>query len=57
MREQRGAGAGGGLLFVAVLAFVGLLAALAVTGAARLGVAVLTILVVGALALRVLRSR
>lgn len=57
MSQPRGAGVGGGLLFVGVIAFVGLLGARAVTGGARVAVAALTVLVVGLLAARVLRSR
>lgn len=55
--QRRGAGVGGGLLFVGVLAFVGLLAARAATGGVRVTVVVVTLLVVGVLTVRVLRSR
>lgn len=57
MTEPRGAGRGGGLLFVGVLAFVAYLAATQLTGPAAVAIAAIT--AAGALLLlaRVLRRR
>lgn len=57
MREARGAGRGGGLLFLAVGMFVAYLAVSAVDGAARIVLLVVFAVVLGLLALNVLRRR
>ena len=57
MAEPRGAGRGGGLLFLAVGLFVAYLAVTAVDGAARVGLGVVFAVALGLLALNVLRRR
>lgn len=57
VRETRGAGRGGGLLFLALGLFVAYLAVTAVAGAARLVLGVALAVVLAALALGVLRRR
>jgi hypothetical protein len=55
MAEPRGAGRGGGLLFLAVGAFVAYLAVSAVDGAARIVLVVVFAVALGLLALNVVR--
>jgi hypothetical protein len=57
MAEPRGAGRGGGLLFLAVGAFVAYLAVSAVDGAARIVLVVVFAVALGLLALNVVRRR
>jgi hypothetical protein len=57
MAEPRGAGRGGGLLFLAVGLFVAYLAVTAVDGAARTVLAVIFVVALGLLALNVVRRR
>lgn len=57
MRETRGAGRGGGLLFLALGLFVAYLAVVAVSGVLRLVLGAALVVVLGALALGVLRRR
>jgi hypothetical protein len=54
-REPRGAGRGGGLVFLVVAAFVAYLAVDAVAGALRLVLAGVLLIVLGLLAANVLR--
>lgn len=57
MREIRGAGRGGGLLFLALGLFVAYLAVVAVSGVLRLVLGAALVLVLAVLALGVLRRR
>ena len=57
MAEPRGAGRGGGLLFLAVGVFVAYLAVTAVDGMARVILAVVCVVALGLLALNVVRRR
>lgn len=57
MAEPRGAGRGGGLLFLAVGVFVAYLGVTAVDGPARIVLGVVFAVVLGLLALNVLRRR
>lgn len=55
MREPKGAGRGGGLLFLAVALFVAYLAVEALSGLLRIALGAALLVVLGALALSVLR--
>jgi len=57
MRETRGAGRGGGLLFLALGLFVAYLAVVAVDGVLRLALGAALVVLLAVLALRVLRRR
>lgn len=57
MREPRGAGSSGGLLFIAVVLVVGYLAITAIAGVLRWLIGVALIVVVVALVVRVLDRR
>ncbi|MBA2576001.1 MAG: hypothetical protein H0V05_05070 [Euzebyaceae bacterium] len=57
MAEPRGAGSGGGLLFLALTLFVAYLAVTAVAGVLRFLLGTALLVVVAALALSVLRRR
>ena len=57
MREPRGAGSSGGLLFIAVVLVVGYLAITAIAGVLRLVIGVALVLVVIGLVVRVLQRR
>lgn len=57
MDEPRGAGRGGGLLFLAVVAFVAYVAITAASGSARVVLGAVVVIVMGLLALNVFRRR
>lgn len=57
MAEPRGAGPAGGLLFLAVVLFVGYLAVRAVAGLIKLAVAALVLVAIGVFLANVLRRR